>query len=333
MTEPLDELMELKPTHASVLLVDPVELADRAGRSARGARRRANGLVAGISAIALALVVGIGSMFVQPMQATLAGSPTPHPSGVPSAGLEVQGGVDPAPYSARRAAVTLIVGGSTPDQLCLGDYAAGRCAAGVKLVGLTWAMIPWRETEGANSYARAEVFGTFDGTTFTATKVEEQFQLVMPPLVASPKRLKGSSLSITCEVTVNADPALGLANEPLSFPGLEAYWADPDTQSYVVAISGDLGVAVTAVKKSVMGPACIGVLPATGTLADLVAAIKKVNAATIEGVLSAELSVVPTGAAIQVHVVANVPGLREKVAAVVGPDVPVVIDPVLLTVA
>jgi hypothetical protein len=332
MTDSLDELMELQPTHASALLLDPVELAQRTGGSARTARRRANWVVAGISAIALALVAGLGTVFVQPMQAMVAG-PSPRPSGFPSAGMEIQGGVDPAPYSTQRVGVAVIVGGRTPDQLCLGDYAAGQCSAGVELAGVTWAMVPWRETEGTSSYARAEVFGTFDGTTFTATKVEQTLTVAWPPLVAAPKRLKTSSLRITCEVTVNPDAKGGLGNEPLSFPGLEAYWADPDLNSYVVAISGDLGVAVTAVKKAVTGPACIGTLPPTGALADLVAAITTLNAAKVDGVVSAELSVDTGGAAIRVQVAANVPGLREKVTAVVGTTLPVVIDPVLLTVA
>ena len=71
-----------------------------------------------------------------------------------------------------------------------------------------------------------------------------------------------------------------------------------------------------------------GALPATGTLADLVTAVKKLRAAKIDGVLSAEVAV-QNGAFVQVDVVANVPGLREKVVEVVGASIPLAISPAL----
>lgn len=325
----IDELTELTPTHASVLLIDPVELAERSGRSARKARSRGNVLLAGATAAVLVLVVGIGSVFVHPLQPVPGATPSPTPSGFPSARMERQGSSDPAPYTATRATVALVVGGAVPDQLCFGDYTGGQCADGVKLAGVTWAMVPWRTTEGATAYARSQVVGTFDGSTFTATEVTEQFTLAGPPLKPVPARLSASDL-IACAVTVNGDSTQGVGYEPMSFPGFEAVWADPDQQRLMVATSGDLGVAVSAVTKASSGPACIGPVPTSGTLPDLLEASKKLKAAKVAGVVSAEINVEPKGVALQVHVVANTPGLSERIAAVVGPSVPVAVDPVML---
>lgn len=327
MTDPLDELMELKPTHASALLIDPIDLAERAGKSAHGARRRANVLLTAMSVAAMALVVAVGALFLRPTQAMPAGSPSAAVSGA-----AIKGSADVAPYTVERAAAALIVGGAQPDKVCLGDYTpGGTCTYSVKLAGLTWSMVPWRETVGSTSYARGFLTGTYDGSTFTAGTVAElgSIEVDTPPSVI-PSAVSAKSL-ITCEVTVNADPASGLGNEPLVFPGLEAYWVDMDKKTYMVATSGDLGVAVNAVKKSVMGPACIGALPATGTLADLVTAVKKLKAAKIEGVYGAEVTV-QSGAFIQVDVVANVPGLRERVVEVVGASIPLAISPTFVTV-
>ena len=324
MTDPLDELMELKPTHASALLIDPVDLAERAGKSAHGARRRANVLVTAMSVAAMALVVAVGALFLRPTQATPAGSPSAAVSGP-----AIKGSADVAPYTAERAAAVLIIGGAQPDKICLGDYTpGGTCTYAVKLAGLTWSMVPWRETVGSTSYARGFLSGTYDGTTFTARTVAELYAIeVDPPPSVSPAAVSAKAL-ISCDVTVNADPSNGLNNELLKFPGLEAYWVDMDAKTYMVAISGDVGVAVTAVKKAVEGPACIGALPATGTLADLVTVVKKLKAAKIDGVLGAEVAV-QSGAFVQVDVVANVPGLREKVAEVVGASIPLAISPAL----
>ncbi|HEY5113442.1 MAG TPA: hypothetical protein VIJ45_04965 [Coriobacteriia bacterium] len=333
MTDPLDELMELKPTHASALLLDPVDVAERATLSARGARRRANVLLVGMSVVALAVVVAVGALFLRPTQAMPAGSPsaTVSPSDAVS-GPAIKGSVGVAPYTVARAAAALIVGGAQPDKVCLGDYTpGGTCTYAVKLAGLTWSMVPWRETVGSTSYARGFLTGTYDGTTFTARTVAElsAVEVDTPPSVI-PAAASAKSL-IACEVTVNADPASGLGNEPLVFPGLEAYWVDMDKKTYMVATSGDLGVAVNAVKKSVMGPACIGALPATGTLTDLVTAVKKLKAAKVDGVFGAEVTV-QSGASIQVDVVANVPGLRERVVEVVGASIPLAISPTFVTV-
>jgi len=327
MTDPLDELMELKPTHASALLLDPVDVAERATLSARGARRRANVLLVGMSVVALTVVVAVGALFLRPTQAVPAGSPSYAVSGP-----AIKGSVGVAPYTVARAAAALIVGGAQPDKVCLGDYTpGGTCTYAVKLAGLTWSMVPWRETVGSTSYARGFLTGTYDGTTFTARTVAElsAIEVDTPPSVI-PAAASAKSL-IACEVTVNADPASGLGNEPLVFPGLEAYWVDMDKKTYMVATSGDLGVAVNAVKKSVKGPACIGALPATGTLTDLVTAVKKLKAAKVDGVFGAEVTV-QSGASIQVDVVANVPGLRERVVEVVGASIPLAISPTFVTV-
>jgi hypothetical protein len=77
MTEPLDELMELQPTHASALLIDPIDLAERAGRSARGARRRANALIGLTAVAAVAMVGALGAVFLRPVQAVPGASPSP----------------------------------------------------------------------------------------------------------------------------------------------------------------------------------------------------------------------------------------------------------------
>src|SRR5664279_5480954 len=187
MTDPLDELMELKPTHASALLLDPVEVAERADRSARGARRRANVLLVGMSVVALAVVVAVGALFLRPTQAVPAGSPSAAVSGP-----AIKGSVGVAPYTVARAAAALIVGGAQPDKVCLGDYTpGGTCTYAVKLAGLTWSMVPWRETVGSTSYARGFLTGTYDGTTFTARTVAEfsaievgtQWRKTPPPYV------------------------------------------------------------------------------------------------------------------------------------------------------
>ena len=329
MTDPFDELMELQPTHASALLIDPIDLAERAGRSARSARRRAN-MRTGLTAVAAVVVVGaLGAMFLRPSAAIPGGSPSP--VGVPGFGVEVQGGFDPAPYTTERATVELIVGKATPDQICLGDFTdQGICTKSVPVTGLTWAMIPWRESTGSTFWARAFLRGVYDGHVFAARIVGQinDYSLTTPGHSASPSPTRTKLL--TCEVTVNSS-LKGLSNVPLSFPGLDAFWADADSQEYMVATSGDLGVAVTAVKKAVEGNVCIGTTPTSGPLADLIAAVKRVNAAGISEVLSASVAEYP-GGVMQVNVTANVPGLREKVVEVAGAAIPLLIEPYFLTV-
>jgi hypothetical protein len=321
MTEPFDELMELKPTHASVLLIDPVDLAERAGRSARGSRRRANVMLATMSVAALALVMAVGAMFLRPTQAMPAG---------PTGAAVVKGSLAAAPYSAERVAVAVIMGSSRPDQVCVGLYPEGGvCAKAVKLSGVEWSMVPWRATSGSLTTARVFLFGTFDGTTFTASKVTEPTSLEADAQHASSPPFSTSSL-ITCEVMVNADSTVTSSYEPLSFAGLEAFWTDRDSKTIMVATSGDLAVAVTAVKKSVEGRACIGSLPSSGPLVDLLAAVKRVNAAGIPEVVGAKVSA-SDGGVMEVSVTANVPGLLEKIDEIVGPDFPVLVYPVFLT--
>ena len=121
MTDELDELMELKPTNASVLLIDPVELAERAGRSARGARRRSDG-VFGLTAVAAVVIVGaLGAMFLRPVQAVPGGSPSPRyagPSATPmSSWVPMNAGDEVADYAAPRLASGRLSGTDRPDQL------------------------------------------------------------------------------------------------------------------------------------------------------------------------------------------------------------------------
>ena len=327
MTDPLDELMELKPTHASALLLDPVDVAERATLSARGARRRANVLLVGMSVVALALVVAVGALFLRPPEAMPAATPSAVVSGIPV----IKGSIAVAPYSAQRVAVALILGGSRPDQVCVRENpAGGTCSRAVKLRGVDWSMVPWRETSGSTSYARVSLFGTYDGTTFSASRVAEPTSVEADPLFVSAPALSSRSL-IACDVMVNADSTVASSYEPLSFPGLEAFWLDRDGKTIMVATSGDLGVAVAAVKKAVQGRVCIGSMPTSGPLADLVAATKRVNAAGIAEVLSAQVSTSSAGV-MQVEVTANVPGLREKITEVAGTAFPVMIMPAFLTV-
>jgi hypothetical protein len=72
-------------------------------------------------------------------------------------------------------------------------------------------------------------------------------------------------------------------------------------------------------------------VPESGPLADLLAAQKRVLDAKIDGVTSVAAATYPAGV-LQVNVVANVPGLRERVVAVAGTTVSLTIVPLLLTV-
>jgi len=278
--------------------------------------------------VILGVVVAVGALLLHSPRFDAAG--TPSPTGVPSTGMEIQGGIDPAPYTAERATVQLVVGHTTPDQICLGDFTAeGTCTKSVPLTGLTWDRIPWRESMGTTSYARVYLRGVYDGHTFAASIVGQvnDYRLTSPGTTASPSPTRTKLL--TCQVTVNGDPQ-GMSNEPLKFSGLDAFWVDADTKTFMVATSGDLGVAVTAVRKAVEGTVCIGTTPTSGPLADLVAAIKRVNAAGIAEVLSAEVANYPAGV-MQVNVTANVPGLREKIVEVAGAAISLTIVPVFLT--
>jgi len=325
MTDELDELMELKPTHASVLLIDPVDLSERAGRSARGARRRANLVLSGLSVVALALAVAVGAFVLRPTQPMLAAPPSAGVSGNP-----VKGSLAAAPYSAQRVGSVEIFGASRPDQVCVGLHPqGGTCSKAVKLTGVEWSMVPWKETSGSTTSAKVFLFGTYDGTTFSATRVTEPTTLEADTLKGSSPSFSTSNL-ITCEVIVNAGSTQASVYEPFSFPGLEAFWMDMDGKTMMIATSGDLGVAVNAAKKAIEGRVCIGAMPTSGPLADLVAAVKRVNAAGIPEVVLAEVSA-SSGGVMDVSVTANVPGLSEKIAEVVGPEFPVVIRPALLT--
>ena len=176
MTDPLDELMELKPTHASALLLDPVEVAERADRSARGARRRANGLLTGVSVAGLALAVALGALFVRPIQAMPGGSPSPefpYPSATPmSSFVPLSGGDDPADYSAARLAFGMLTGTDRPDALCIYSRApVHSCETTVAVSGLAWSQVSWRTTSSGTTSADAFVWGHFDGKKVAATAV------------------------------------------------------------------------------------------------------------------------------------------------------------------
>ena len=123
MTDSLDELMELKPTHASALLIDPVELAERAGQSARGARHRANRFTGLTAVAALVVAVALAAVFLRPVQAVPGASPSPAfpgPSSTPmSSYVPMYAGDEAAAYTAPRLAYGLLTGTDRPDQLCI----------------------------------------------------------------------------------------------------------------------------------------------------------------------------------------------------------------------
>lgn len=394
MTEPLDDLTELTPTHASVLLLDPIDLADRAGRSARRARHRANRLVAVLSAAGVTIAVVAGSLLIQPRQATPAAAPSvrgAYPSSTPmSSWVPLNGGVEAADYAAPRVAIGRLKGGTTPGELCvhgLQTKDSTSCEATVAVTGLTWAQIPWATTGSEITSADAVVWGYYDGKSIratTATRVEDTSISLPNPepspaapttsLIACDRTISSTSTSpssrqasqaartpstgrtisssseapqggpppsIDQTVSLPSSPSssqspstagLGSMKPGLTFPGLEAYWIDYGRGQLMVATSGSLDVAVRDLPLYWDGAACIGTVPASGPLADLIAAEKRVRAADIDGVTSVSIADYP-GGVLQVNVVANVPGLRERVVAAAGGGVSLTIVPLLMTVA
>lgn len=334
MTDPLDELMELKPTHASALLLDPVEVAERADRSARGARRRANGLLTGVSVAGIALAVALGALFVRPIQAMPGGAPSPefpYPSATPmSSFVPLSGGDDPADYSASRLAFGRLTGTDRPDTLCIYPRTLARsCETTVPVSGLAWSQVSWRTTSSGTSSADAYVWGHFDGKKVAATAVTRVEDTSVSYSNPVPSPAPATTALITCEKTL---PGTGRSlKDGLSFQGLEAYWFDVDNHRLMVATSGNLDAAKLEVPKYWDGPACIGAVPKQGPLTDLLAAAKRVREAKIEGVTSVALAESP-GGVLQVNVVANTPGLRERVVEVAGGSVSLTIVPLFVTV-
>ena len=334
MTDPLDELMELKPTHASALLIDPVDLAERADRSARGARRRANGLLTGVSVAGLALAVALGALFVRPIQAMPGGSPSPefpYPSATPmSSFVPLSGGDDPADYSAPRLAFGMLTGTDRPDALCI--YSRTRvhsCETTVAVSGLAWSQVSWRTTSSGTTSADAFVWGHFDGKRVAATAVTRLEDTSVSYSNPVPSPAPATTALITCEKTL---PGTGSSlKDGLSLPGLEAYWMDTDNRRLMVATSGNLDAAKLEVGKYWDGPACIGSVPKQGPLAELLTAATRVRDAKIEGVTSVAPAEYP-GGVLQVNVVANIPGLRERVVAVAGTSVSLTIVPLFVAV-
>jgi hypothetical protein len=333
MTDPLDELMELKPTHASALLLDPVDVAERATRSARGARRRANVLLTGLSVAGLALAVAVGALFMRPVQAMPGGAPSPefpHPSATPmSSFVPMNGGDDPADYSAPRLAFGRLTGTDRPDALCIYSRTLARsCETTVPVSGLPWSQVWWRTTSSGTSSADAYVWGHFDGKKVAATAVTRVEDTSVSYSNPVPSPAPATAL-ITCEKTL---PGTGSSmKDGLSFQGLEAYWFDVDNRRLMVATSGNLGAAEVEVRKYWDGPACIGSVPIKGPLAELLTAATRVRDAKIEGVTSVALAESP-GGVLQVNVVANTPGLRERVVEVAGSSVSLTIVPLFVTV-
>ncbi len=328
----LDELMELTPSHASVLLVDPVELADRAGRSARVARRRANGWVAGLSASGVTVAVAIGALFIQPMWGMPAASPSsaarPYPSSTPmSSFVPMNAGDGPADYSAARVAYGKLSGQSAPDRLCVPSRDLTTCTVTLPVTGLTWDQVSWA-LPGSSRSADAVVWGYFDGTTLHATTVTRQEDTSISYSSPVPTPAAPTVPLISCDRTLEG--TLMQLQPGLKAEALAAYWMDPDHSRLMVATTGDLDAAAVTVRKYWSGNACIGKVPPTGPLSELLAAAERLRGAKIAGVISASAADYP-GGVLEVDVVANVPGLRERVVEVVGTSVPLTIVPALAT--
>ena len=363
MTDPLDELMELRPTHASALLIDPLELAERTGRSARGARRRAN-MRTGLTAAAAVVVVGaLGAMFLRPVQAVPGASPStafPGPSSTPmSSYVPMYAGDEAAAYTAPRLAFGLLTGTDRPDRLCIRNMRASDqsvCAGTVPVTGLTWSQVPPQVAGATHGTASdAYVWGYFDGTSMRVTAVSRAQDTTVSLRNPQPSPAAPTSALISCDRTIVGSTAPSGASTPevaITTPsgapaasygsildpavadaaGLDAYWIDySDPIRLWVATSGDLDAAALKVPTFWNGPTCIGHVPAQGPLADLLAAQKRLRDAKIDGVLSVEAATYP-GGVLQVNVLANVPGLREHVVAVAGSSVSLSIVPVILTV-
>lgn len=319
MTDPFDELMELKPTHASVLLLDPDDLADRAGRSAGGARRRTN-VLTGLVAVTVLAVVGALGVVVFPSVITAA-SPTPT-----NQVTTWRASSEPADYGAERVSAVVVYGTSQPDRICVAlDFSPpAPCTQSIGVTGVTWAMVPERQTRGTMSWGRVSgALGKFDGTTF-AVRETSGMGFEMEAATQSPAP-KTSSL-LTCDVLLTGVVGSGTEGG-LAFDGLAGYWWNGGRLEVVT--TGDLGVAVSAVKKKSTEPVCIGVAPPTGPLADLLAAVDRARRARIEGVVAVGVAVDRPGV-LEVNVIANVPGLRERIVEVVGTSIPLRITPQLL---
>jgi hypothetical protein len=361
MTDELDELMELTPTHASALLIDPVDLAERAGRSARSARRRANVFTGLTAAAALIVVVALAAVFLRPVQAVPGASPSPAfpgPSSTPmSSFVPMYAGDEAAAYTAPRLAYGLLTGTDRPDQLCIRNSRGSDqsvCAATVPVTGLTWSQVPWQAPGATGDTASdAFVWGYFDGTSLRATAVSRGQDTTVSFGNPQPSPAAPTGALITCDRTIvgsttpsgastpdvatttpSRAPTYGSILDPAvaDSAGLDAYWIEYSTPiRLLVATSGDLDAAALKVPTFWNGPTCIGRVPAQGPLADLLAAQKRVRDAKIDGVTSAAVATYPAGV-LQVNVLANVPGLRERVVAVVGTSVSLTIVPLLVTV-
>jgi len=364
MTDSLDELMELKPTHASALLIDPVELAERAGQSARGARHRANRFTGLTAVAALVVAVALAAVFLRPVQAVPGASPSPAfpgPSSTPmSSYVPMYAGDEAAAYSAPRLAYGILTGTDRPDQLCIRNSRGSDqsvCAATVPVTGLTWSQVPWHVPGATGGTASdAFVWGYFDGTSLRATAVSRGQDTTVSFGNPQPSPAAPTSALITCERTIvgsttpsgastpevttttpsGATPAASYGSilDPAvaDAAGLDAYWIEYSTPiRLLVATSGDLDAAALKVPSFWNGPTCIGRVPARGPLAELLAAQKRVRDAKIDGVTSVAVATYPAGV-LQVNVLANVPGLRERVVAVAGTSVSLTIVPLLVTV-
>lgn len=304
----------------------------------------------GVTAVAaVAVALALGAVFLHPVSAVPGGSPEfPHPSATPmSSWLPMYAGDEAADYTAPRVAIGRLSGTDRPDHMCVTNTIGSDpsvCAATVPVTGLTWGQVPGQTSDTSGSRTTADLFiwGYFDGTSLQATAVSRSEDTNVARSNLEPSPAAPTSALITCDRTITGmtspsgapTPTYGSALDPTraDAAGLEAYWIEYASPiRLMVATSSDLDATALKVATFWDGPACIGRTPAQGPLTELLAAEKRVRDARIDGVASVGAATYP-GGVLQVTVVANIPGLRERVVAVAGSSVSLAIVPLLATV-
>jgi hypothetical protein len=249
--------------------------------------------------------------------------------------VPMNAGDEAANYTVPRLAYGQLIGNDRPELMCItnsrgSDVSA--CAATVPVTGLIWGQVPWRftNTNGGTTTADAVVWGYFDGTSFRATAVSRGQDTDVSFSNPEPSPAAPTSALIACERTLTGSGS-ELRTSLTDAAGLDAYWMDTDNRRLMVATTGDLDAAQSKVRTFWNGPACIGSVPVQGPLAELLAAEARMRDAKIDGVTSVAPATYP-GGVLQVNVVANTPGLRERVVAVAGTSVSLTIVPLIVTV-
>jgi len=266
-----------------------------------------------------------------------------------SSWVPMNAGDEAAGYAAPRLASGRLSGSDRPDQMCVTNArgsASSSCAVTIPVTGLSWGQVPWQAagSNGVRTTLDVFVWGYFDGTSLQATAVSQWQDTTVSLSNPEPSPAAPTSALITCDRTITGSttpsgapttaPTYGSALDQAGAgaAGLEAYWIEYSNPiRLMVVTSGDLDATALKVATFWNGPACIGRAPAQGPLALLLAAEKRVRDAKIDGVASVAVATY-AGGVLQVNVVANVPGLRERVVAVAGTSVSLTIVPLLVTV-